>query len=110
MCDNLISKTHSKYYKQIIEIKVPVRFYWTEDGYDGFEFGSLEGCSKYQVKILDDVIKQLCTQQNNSAIIEYLKEHYKDKLRDIVNLIDSDKLKVPKEFLDAFGDSQIDKE
>ncbi len=44
---NAIRKLRSKNYEQVIEIQVPVRFYWTEDGYDGFEFGSLEGCSRY---------------------------------------------------------------
>lgn len=29
-------------YKEIIEIRVPTRFYWDEEGFDGIEFGEFK--------------------------------------------------------------------
>jgi len=38
--DSIISSKQSvSGYREIIEVTVPVRFYWTDDGFDGIEFG-----------------------------------------------------------------------
>ena len=29
-------------YKEVIQVNVPVRFYWGKDGFDGIEFGPFE--------------------------------------------------------------------
>jgi hypothetical protein len=102
---NTIRKFHSKEYDQIIEVNVPIRFYWVNNEYDGLEFGSLDKCSRYELKLLDIIIDQLFLAQNNSNIVEYLKEHDKEKLADILKDIQAEQLKVPKEFLDAFKEN-----
>ena len=34
-----IASIPTKNYSEVIEIRVPVRFYWDEDGFDGIEMG-----------------------------------------------------------------------
>lgn len=34
-----VASIPAKNYKEVIEIRVPVRFYWAEDSFDGMEFG-----------------------------------------------------------------------
>lgn len=34
-----VASIPTKNYKEVIEIRVPIRFYWDEDGFDGIEFG-----------------------------------------------------------------------
>ena len=37
-----IASIPTKGYKEVIEIRVPVRFFWDEDGFDGIEIGKFE--------------------------------------------------------------------
>lgn len=37
-----IASISTKNYKEVIEIRVPVRFYWDENGFDGIEFGEFK--------------------------------------------------------------------
>ena len=37
-----IASIPTKNYKEVIEVRVPVRFYWDEEGFDGIEFGKFE--------------------------------------------------------------------
>jgi len=38
-----VASIPTKNYKEVIEIRVPVRFYWNEDGsFDGIEFGEFK--------------------------------------------------------------------
>ena len=55
----LCHKIRSKLYKQIIEVRVPVRFYWDEDGFDGIEFSPLAKLNKYQLGLINDVLNEL---------------------------------------------------
>ena len=45
-------------YSQIIEILVPTRFYWDEDGeFDGIEFGPFERpVSRYQIGLIHEAL------------------------------------------------------
>jgi len=37
-----VASISTENYKEVIEIRVPVRFYWDEDGFDGVEFGEFK--------------------------------------------------------------------
>ena len=37
-----VASIPTRNYKEVIEIRVPVRFYWDEDGFDGIEFGEFQ--------------------------------------------------------------------
>ncbi len=37
-----VASIQTKEYKEVIEIRVPIRFYWDEDGFDGIEFGEFK--------------------------------------------------------------------
>ncbi len=37
-----VASIPTKNYKEVIEIRVPVRFYWDEEGFDGIEFGEFK--------------------------------------------------------------------
>ena len=41
MCsvEHQIRAIQSENFKQVIDVAVPVRFYWNEDGFDGVSFG-----------------------------------------------------------------------
>ena len=39
-----VASIPTKGYKEVIEVKVPIRFYWSKDGeFDGIEFGPFRG-------------------------------------------------------------------
>ncbi len=101
---NKIRKLHSKNYDKVIEVQVPVRFYWVKDEYDGFEFGSLVDCSRYQLRLLDQVIKQLAFEHNCTIVAEYMREKHKDQWMQILDMIDAESLNIPQAFFDAFKD------
>lgn len=37
-----VASIPTKNYKEVIEIRVPVRFYWDKEGFDGIEFGEFK--------------------------------------------------------------------
>ena len=55
----LCHKLRSKFYRQIIEVRVPIRFYWDEDGFDGVEFGPLIGLNQYQHRLVGNILDEL---------------------------------------------------
>ena len=57
----IIRKLRSKTgYKEIIEVNVPIRFYWTENGFDGVELGPFdEKISRYQSKLLYHLLDRI---------------------------------------------------
>ena len=71
-------RSRSGAYTKIIEISVPVRFYWVEDEYDGLEFGPIpEGTSKHQLSLIFDVLRSsMVLPSMKRAIIE---EHLCDR-------------------------------
>ncbi len=101
-----IRKLRSKYYDKVIEVNVPVRFYWNKGGseefYDGFEVGPLDGCSKYQKRLLRSVINQLAYEHDCANIAEYMRYSHKEEWRGILDRIEKEASNVPKAFLDAF--------
>lgn len=106
-----IKRLRSKHYPIIIEVKVPIRFYWNSEDlkdYDGFEFGSLEGCSHHQLKLLDHIINELWYQMNCTKFFKYMKKHHRAELEVLLDHMDADELGIPKEFLDAFRDNKQD--
>ena len=55
-----VRKIRSRNYKKIIEVTAPIRFYWSEDGFDGVEFGPFdEKISKYQIKLIHEILNQM---------------------------------------------------
>lgn len=58
-----VRKIKSKYYEKVIEVRVPVRFYWTKDnteGYDGLEFGPFpKGLSSWSKKLIYEILTTL---------------------------------------------------
>ena len=106
---NKIRKLRSKTYPQVIEVQVPVRFYWNEEEYDGFEFGPLEGCTRHQLRLLDNVVDELSYQTHCAKFFEYMKEHHKVELEVIMDHMNADDLGIPQTFIDAFKDSDLGK-
>lgn len=49
-------KIKSNIYAKIIQVNVPIRFYWHEDGFDGIEFGPIPTTTKYQLNLLHEVL------------------------------------------------------
>jgi len=53
-------KVRSKNYPKVIEVNVPVRFYWSEDKFDGVEFGPVpSGITKYQRSLILTALRQI---------------------------------------------------
>jgi hypothetical protein len=97
-----ISKLRSNNYPLVIEVNVPCRFYWDENGYDGFEFGSLEQCTKYQLGLLNLIIKMFEYQSSAMAFMSYMRKHHSEELKDLLEMIDAEESGIPKSFIDAF--------
>ncbi len=104
MSDKLIRKYHSKNYSKVIEVKVPVRFYWDGDNYDGFEFGSLLDCSPYQIKILGEVIERLGDDMDYGRVARYLESNHKSEWNKLLIEMDAKELNIPTIFLEEFKD------
>jgi len=50
-------KLRARYYDKIIEINVPIRFYWVDGEFDGIEFGPFEKpISKYQIHLIYEAL------------------------------------------------------
>lgn len=101
-----IRQVRTKGYKRVIEIAVPVRFFWDNESYDGFEFGPLDKCSNYQLKLFKDVVRQLSREHEALTIVEYMATHHKDEWQAILNKIDAESSGIPQTFLDAFKDDE----
>ena len=44
-------------YFEIIEVRIPVRFYWTEDGFDGIEIGPFaDDTTQYELKLVARIL------------------------------------------------------
>ena len=53
-----IKSIPTKYYNEIIEVLVPVRFYFADDGFDGIEIGAFtEELQPWQEDMLERVCK-----------------------------------------------------
>ena len=53
-------KVRSKYYDKIIQVNVPVRFYWAEGEFDGIEFGPFEKpVSQYQIHLIFEALTEI---------------------------------------------------
>ena len=49
-------KIKSDIYTKIIQVNVPTRFYWTEDGFDGLEFSAIPRTTRHQLRLLNEVL------------------------------------------------------
>lgn len=55
-----VSKPRNKCgYRQIIELRVPIRFYWHEKGFDGIDIGPCEGLTRYQSRLMDKILEAI---------------------------------------------------
>jgi len=53
-------KIKSKHYDKIIQVNVPIRFYWAEDGFDGIEFGPFKTpVSRYQTRLITEALIEI---------------------------------------------------
>ena len=73
----------SKSYKKVIEVTVPVRFYWSEDGFDGIEIGPLRD-------------NRPGTKRSFTELLNRIEE--------LMVLAYPARTEIPKPFLDAFGE------
>lgn len=106
-----IRKLRSKYYTDIIEVNVPLRFYWNNGQLDGFEFGPLDGLTKYERLLFKTVMELMANQTTALKVIDYLKDKHPDLYGQIVDQIDYDNLTVegiPDVFVDAFEDKPLE--
>lgn len=97
-----ISKLRSKNYEKVIEVNVPIRFYWVHDGFDGFEFGSLEKCSKYQIGLLRKIINQLAFEHQCGIVADYMLHNHKEEWLGLLDKIESETEGIPQSFIKAF--------
>jgi hypothetical protein len=66
-----VEKLKSSNYQTIIQVNVPVRFYWTTEGYDGLEFGPLPySMTKYQLGLLTKILTTLQSHMDNGNIVK----------------------------------------
>lgn len=49
----------SNIYNRIIQVNVPTRFYWNENGFDGIEFGPIPKITKHQLQLLDETLTSI---------------------------------------------------
>jgi len=53
-------KIRSRHYDKIIQVNVPVRFYWAEGEFDGIEFGPFERpVPRYQVRLVYEALGEI---------------------------------------------------
>ena len=96
---NAVRKLRSKSYPTIIEVTVPTRFYWTDEGFDGLEFGPLEECSKYQLHLLSLILDTLTIAADSTKVVRYLQDNDPTLLKSILDRLSSG---IPETFLKAF--------
>lgn len=101
---NRIRTLRSRNYKKVIEVQVPVRFYWDKDGYDGFEFGSLEDCSRYQLRLLRKVIEQLAYEHDCAIVTSCFEQLHPQEWHELLDRIEAETSGIPKSFIDAFSE------
>jgi hypothetical protein len=53
-------KVRTPLYDLVIQVNVPVRFYWSDDGFDGIDFGPIPKTTKYQLNLLGDIMEEMC--------------------------------------------------
>jgi hypothetical protein len=103
---NNIRKLRSRNYGKVIEVRVPVRFYWDKEGYDGFEFGPCAGCSQYEYRLLHQVINQLFFEHQCCIVAEYMRENHTEEWRQILDRIEAETTGIPQTFFDAFREDK----
>ena len=86
-------RSRTGYYTKIIEILVPTRFYWDEDGeFDGIEFGPFNRpVSRYQIGLIYQALDVISELMGVELEIHELPKHKR-------------KTPVPDAFLRAFND------
>ena len=102
-----IGKRNSKNYEKIIEWDLPTTFFWSEEGFDGFEF-MVKDCSQYQLRLTKELGDFMFYQMYCMKFFEYMKEHHRAELEIILDHMDAEKLKIPQSFIDAFKEDKHD--
>jgi len=78
-------------YDKIIQVNVPVRFYWAEGEFDGIEFGPFERpVPRYQIRLVYQALDALAERMDTEPILSESRKS------------DSDSASIPQVFLDAF--------
>ena len=52
----VVEKIKSKNYNKVIRVNIPTTFYWTEDGFDGLEFGPIPKTTRHQLNLLHEIL------------------------------------------------------
>ncbi len=94
----------NKNYKQVIEVNIPIRLYWTETGYDGFEFGPMYGLSSYQMKLLGSVLEALDFSHASALLVDYMSKKHPLEWEALIAMInkETEVEGIPKVILEAF--------
>lgn len=106
-----IRKLQSTNYSKIIEVRVPVRFYWNVDDFDGIEFGPLTGRNKRETRLLKQVVNQLHCLSCQSGLVDYLSEFFPEEWEALLEYVVSKSsgqkgTPIPNAFLDAFRENR----
>jgi len=89
-------RSRTRYFDKIIQVNVPVRFYWAEGEFDGIEFGPFEGTvSRHQEQLVHEVLEVIQELlETGSTTYKAPKSHRKPKQ------------KVPQVFINAFKEKE----
>ena len=75
-----VRKLKSKFYKKIIEVRVPVRFYWDEDGFDGIEIGPLgENYTPYCHRLISEILSALPEYMHKEIVPKAFEDAFKEE-------------------------------
>lgn len=111
MSEKVVKKIRSKNYPLVIQVNAPVRFYWSKNSYDGFEFGPLDHASRHQLKLLRQIMDLMMEQMQSVRVVKYLKTNHNDVYSKILEEIKADveSIKgIPNTFVDAFEDKLLE--
>lgn len=88
-----VQKLKSKNYSLVIQINVPVRFYWVGDKYDGLEFGPIPSeTSKYQHKLMRKLLLRLPNSNiSEEKIIEKHLRNRESAIKEAQSIINQEK-------------------
>jgi len=96
------SKLRSKYYSKIIEINVPMRFYWADTDFDGVEFGEFNEISKWQLSLVEKCLEEIRYGINCVKFFKYMKKKHRAELEIIIDQMGSEEFGIPRAFVEAF--------
>lgn len=93
-------KIRSKYYDQIIQVNVPVRFYWAEGEFDGIEFGPFQKpVPRYQVRLIYEALAEIMEIMETEPKIDNVRLPQRKARQE-------KPIKIPQVYIDAFREKK----